>query len=189
MNDRTDNEIITAFNERNEKAISNLRQKYGRVCEGIASGILPDGRDREECVNDAYLALWNAIPPAKPDSLRAYLFTAVRRAALMIHRKSSADKREGDRSPITLMDELTEGYGLTDTADTVILRDALNRFLGTLSERCRAIFLRRYYYGLSLSEIADCSGISLSAVKLTLSRTKTALKQFLQKEGLSYEET
>ena len=189
MNNRTDNEIITAFNERDERAIGDLREKYGRVCHGIAAGILPDERDREECVNDAYLALWNAIPPAKPTSLRAYLFTAVRRAALMVLRRSGADKREGDRSPVTLMDELTEGYDLTDTADTVILRDALNRFLGTLSEKSRTVFLRRYYYGLSLEEIANCRGMSLSAVKLTLSRTRTALKQFLQKEGLSYEET
>lgn len=188
MNDRTDIDIITAFNERDEKAISDLRDRYGRVCEGIAAGILPDERDREECVNDALLSLWNAIPPAKPDSLRAYLFTAVRRAALMIHRRASADKREGERSTVTLMDELTEGYGVPDAVDTVILRDALNRFLASLPTSRQVIFLRRYYYGMSLSEIADCSGVSLSSVKLTLSRTRTALKIFLQKEGLSYEE-
>ena len=84
MNDRTDNEIIAAFNERNEKAINDLRGKYGRACEGIASGILTDARDREECIDDALLSLWNSIPPARPESLKAYLFTAVRRGALMI---------------------------------------------------------------------------------------------------------
>ena len=188
MNDRTDNEIITAFNERNEKAISDLREKYGRVCAGIAAGILPDERDREECINDAYLALWNAIPPAKPESLRAYLFTAVRRGALMLLRKARADKREGERSPVTLMDELTEGYGIADTADTVILREALKSFLSTLSVKSRTVFLRRYYYGLSLSEIAECTGVSLSAVKLSLSRSRNSLKEFLLKEGIYYEE-
>ncbi len=187
MNDRTDKDIITAFNQRNEKAISDLRGRYGRVCDSIAAGILPDRRDREECINDALLSLWNAIPPAKPDSLRAYLFTAVRRAALMILRKQSAEKREGERSPIALMEELTEGYGIPDTVDTVILRDALNRFLASLTDGSRSVFLRRYYYGMSLSDIADCTELSMSAVKVSLSRSRESLKEFLQKEGIYFE--
>lgn len=188
MNDRTDNEIIAAFNERNEKAINDLRGKYGRACEGIASGILTDARDREECIDDALLSLWNSIPPARPESLKAYLFTAVRRGALMILRKKNADKRASDTEAVPLMDELTEGYAIPDETDTVILRDALNRFLASLSEGSRAVFLRRYYYGMSLIDIAECSGLSLSAVKVSLSRSRSSLKEFLQKEGIYFEE-
>ena len=187
MNDRTDNEIIAAFNERNEKAINDLRGKYGRACEGIASGILTDARDREECIDDALLSLWNSIPPARPESLKAYLFTAVRRGALMILRKKNADKRASDTEAVPLMEELTEGYAIPDETETVILRDALNRFLATLSEGSRTVFLRRYYYGMSLIDIAECGGLSLSAVKVSLSRSRASLKDFLHKEDIYYE--
>ena len=106
----------------------------------------------------------------------------------MILRKKNADKRASDTEAVPLMEELTEGYAIPDETETVILRDALNRFLATLSEGSRTVFLRRYYYGMSLIDIAECGGLSLSAVKVSLSRSRASLKDFLHKEDIYYEE-
>ncbi len=181
MNDRRDLEIIYAFEARNEHAIAALKERYGPVCNSIAAGILPDGRDREECLNDAYMHLWNAIPPAKPDSLRAYLFTVVRRLALTRFRAAAADKRRAERA-----EEPSEelfGQTLDDALDARMLAQLLNAYLKALPQKQRVIFVRRYYYGMSIAEIAQSCALTGGNVKIILARTRAGLREYLKKEG------
>ena len=64
-----DEKIIELFFRRSEQAIEELDSKYGRVFYKLSYNIVNNGQDAEECVNDAYLGAWNAIPPARPDPL------------------------------------------------------------------------------------------------------------------------
>lgn len=77
-----DGQIIQLFFERSERAIRELERKYGGLCRSIAGKILNDREDAEECVNDALLAVWNAIPPNRPDMLQPYLCRIVRNLSL-----------------------------------------------------------------------------------------------------------
>ena len=65
-----DKKIIEMFLARDENAIRAVEKKYGGLCYHVASNILASHEDREECVNDVLLALWNAIPPEIINSLR-----------------------------------------------------------------------------------------------------------------------
>ena len=76
-----DDKIIELFYARDENAIAETQKKYGALCLCIASEILALREDAEECVSDVMLALWNAIPPEKPEELRAYVCKAVRNRA------------------------------------------------------------------------------------------------------------
>lgn len=177
MDDAT---MIALYEARDEAAIAATAKQYGRLCLSIAEGILGSHADAEECVSDAYLRLWNAIPPAKPASLAAYLGRIVRNLALNAAEKRSAQKRGGEVLP--LMEELAEC--LPDRAPEGEISAIIDRFLGTLDDTNRRIFLRRYWYCDSIRQIARRFGLREGAVKVRLHRMRESLRTELEKEGI-----
>lgn len=181
-----DSKIIVLYNARNEKAIAETDAKYGTHCRMIANNILHDHEDTEECVNDAYLKVWKAIPPALPSSLRAFISRIVRNLALDRYRSKNRDKRGKGEVEISI-DELFNCFPVSsdveDEYSAKELSESLNRFLHTLSERDRDIFVARYYFFCPASEIAGKLKINENYVWNILSRTRRKLKDYLEKEG------
>ena len=183
----TDEQIVSQFEGRDEKAITELETKYGSYCSCIANNILRDRSDTEECVNDAYLSVWNSIPPARPDDLRMYLAGITRNTALSYWRKMHAQKRGSGHIEL-LLEELSDvaasDSSLENLGDALALKDAFNDFLSSLKQEQRRIFLLRYWYMDKIEEISEKLGISESKVKVSLHRTRNKLKKLLEKEGL-----
>ena len=180
-----DSQIIELFLARREEAIGAISQKYGGACQRLASNILGNQRDAEECVNDAYLGCWNSIPPQRPNPLSSYLLRITRNLALKRYHKNTALKRNSHYD--AALEELSEILPAADTAETALeateLTAALNRFLAILDKRERALFLRRYWYGESISAVAVFFDLRANTVSQTLSRTRKKLAKFLEKEG------
>ena len=179
-----DEKIIDLYWQRNELAIEASRQKYGALCRSVAGRILPDGRDAEECVSDVWIRLWNSIPPQRPASLKSYAARIARNAALDRFDYNSAGQR---CSALTEAFEELEGVlGLCgnegDGAED--FREVLNDFLGGLKPEARAYFIRRYWYGESIREIAEACGAGESKVKSSLMRTRNGLRDVLESEGV-----
>lgn len=182
MDDRA---IIELYNKRDENAIGETQKKYGRYCHYIAYSILHSDEDSEECVNDTYMKVWNSIPPRSPERFSAFIGKITRNTALDRYAQNRAQKR--DAGVELALDELSEC--ISDSADEemteeLILKDAINRFLASLPKRTRIIFMRRYFYLLSIKEIAEGLGISESNVKVTLLRTREKMREYLEKEGI-----
>ena len=181
-----DKQIVDLFFERNENAISETEKKYSRYLNYIAANILPLKEDCEECVNDTYLRLWSSIPPAKPDNLKSYAGTITRNLALDRHDRNTAQKRSGGTELV--YDEIAECLPDTsgqDLTDSLSLKNAINKFLGSLSQGKRVVFMQRYWYLSSVKEIAEINGLSENNVKTTLMRLRAKLKKFLEKEGIN----
>lgn len=182
-----DRQIIALYNERSEAALSETAKKYGRYCRSIAYNILSNEEDCEECVNDTWLKAWENIPPQCPDSLPAFLGRITRNLALNRYKHNTREKRGGGQTPLVL-EELADcipgGSNAETAAEEALLVEVLNRFLEGLPVQKRKIFLRRYWYMSSVKEIAADFGLSESNVKMTLSRTRSKLKQTLEKEGI-----
>lgn len=182
-----DTELIALFFARDERAVKETEAKYGALCRSTARNILGNAQDAEECVNDALLKVWNAIPPANPEHFAAYLLTAVRRIALDRYEHSRAEKRGGSVIPAAL-DELADCLPSRDDVaaqcESRVLGAAVSRFLSGLPARQRNIFIARYFSLHTVREIAAEYGISVSNVKITLMRTRNALKAQLRKEEL-----
>ncbi|MBR6771966.1 MAG: sigma-70 family RNA polymerase sigma factor [Clostridia bacterium] len=178
-----DKKIIELFFQRNEEAISAVKEKYGRLFSKIAENILGSASDAEECVSDGLFKLWNEIPPANPERLGAFGAKVVRNLSLDALRRENALRRGGGRSAECLeeLDEVLPGDG-GDFAESIALKDSLNSFLSGLSYDSRRIFMKRYWYMQSISEIARETGFSESKVKMSLLRTRNALKSHLEKE-------
>ena len=180
-----DRNIIELFEARNEMALDLCKKKYDRFCFHIADRILGSREDAEEIVNDTFLKAWNTIPPQKPESVKAYLGMLTRQGALNRAESRAAEKRGGGQVEIALseLEECLADSG-TDMLDSILLRDALNRFLRALPSKTRILMIQRYWYMCSIEEIAKKNGITENHVKVTLHRTRAKLKEFLEKEGL-----
>lgn len=177
--------IIALFEERNERAIEEAGRKYGAFLRGIAKNILRDEGGAEECANDAYFAAWRSIPPARPERLGAWLGRAARNIALDRLEKSRAEKRGGGETDAAFSE--LEGCipaAAPDIAESLAFKNALNAFLSALPAEKRRLFVQRYWYFLSIDEIARENGVSASKVKSSLMRTRNELRAHLEKEGL-----
>ena len=182
-----DKEIISLYNERSEKAITETDIKYGRYLRKISDNILGDREDTEECMNDSYLKVWNSIPPQVPKILKAFVARITRNTALNIYEKRKASKRCSSQVALSL-EELEECLEGRDNVVSVIERKevmkALDDFLGTLDRKKRILFVQRYFYLEPLKDIAERNSISEAALRTTLCRTRTELKDFIKKRGL-----
>lgn len=178
-----DREIMVLFFARDERAIEACREKYGRLCHSIAYNILRSPEDAEECVNDAYLRAWWAIPPKKPDQLGAYLARICRNIALNMQENSRAQKRQGEVLLAEWELELSLPDRTDENVDKILLAELLGHFLDSLRPNARRIFLLRYWYFYSVREIAQLLSMGESRVKMSLMRSRRALGQFLEKEG------
>lgn len=184
-----DERIVALFFERSELAIRALDDKYGALCRAVAFNILADAQDAEECVSDAYLGAWNAIPPARPDPLRAYIIKIVqivRNLSVKAYRTKRAVKRSGYTVALEELDEcIADKKTVEDTVEAAELGGIIERFLDTLSAKERVIFMRRYAFADSYAEIAERVGVSEKNVSVRLSVTRQKLRQFLiEKEVL-----
>ena len=94
QNHATDAAIIDLYWQRSERAVYLTHQRYGGLCTRVAQNILGNPADAEECVNDAYLKVWESIPPACPASLQAFLLRITRNLALDRFRAKGRRKRD-----------------------------------------------------------------------------------------------
>ena len=182
-----DERIISLFYSRDEQALRETDSRYGALCRSVARNILGSSEDAKECVSDALLTAWNAIPPAKPRNYCAYLMKLVRGHAVNRWHANRAEKRGGGQTPAAL-DELAECISARETveseSDRRALLEAITAFLGTLPEQQRHLFVRRYWYTDPVQVLARDFGMSENRISVTLSRIRKRLHTYLEKEGL-----
>jgi len=176
-----DEKIIDLFFERSEQGIRELDNKYGAVCHNLSYNIVNNRQDAEECVNDAYLGAWNAIPPVHPNPLLSYIVKIVRNISLKIYWRKEAAKRN---STYTIaMGEIETCIADPNTVETEIeareLARIIEAFLDTLTVKERVIFMRRYAYADTYADIAKRVGISEKNVSVRLTLIRQKMKQYL----------
>ncbi len=180
-----DGQIVALYQQRNEGAIQESTEKYGRYCYSIAYAVLENHEDAEECVSDTWLRAWGAIPPNVPQNLKLYLARITRNLAFNKRKEQSAQKRGGGELAVAL-DELELCLPSSQTVEEQFqseeLRAEINTFLRKLSARDRDIFLRRYFFVDSTADIAERYNMRESNVLMILSRTRKKLKSHLEKE-------
>ncbi len=181
-----DGQIIALYNERNERAIKETDAKYRTQLLMVARSVLHDMRDCEECLNDTYVRVWNSIPPACPNSLRAFLISVVRRTAFNRYKAAKRKKRipsEMVSSLTDLDDMLADSDAFYTEQQANALGELLSEFTNTLSDRRTFIFMSRYYLCRPIAEIARKLGCSESTVNKEIAAIKQELRQILESEG------
>ena len=181
-----DSQIVALYWQRSPDAIKETENKYGAYCFSIANNILHSKEDAEECVNDTWLKTWNAIPPQRPNKLQLFLAKITRNVSFNRYKAKAAEKRGGGEMPIVL-DELAECVAGDTTVEQTYAAKELERRIGAfvraLPERDGNVFVRRYFFTESVSQIAKLYGLTENHVMVILSRTRKKLKTQLIKEG------
>lgn len=180
-----DCKIVDLYWARNETAIEESDKKYGRMLHSLSYSLLTSHEDAEECVNDTYLDAWGAMPEARPEFLGAFLSKITRRISVDRFRMKHREKRGGlDNLLVELSDCIPSSETPAEEYENKLLREELNSFLYSQSEERRAIFILRYFYSRSVSEIASRLGIGESKVKTTLHRVRRELHDYLEEREL-----
>lgn len=179
-----DTEIIELFFERSQTAVKHTALKYGRLLKRIAVNICGSPEDAEEIANDVLSRLWNNIPPERPKNLKAYACRIARNLSVNRTESENAKKRGGEF--VKIGEEWTEMFASDPGFDSEIaLKDVFERFLDSLDTESRNIFVRRYWFADSVKDIAAFYLISESKVKSSLFRTRSKMKEYLTKEGIT----
>jgi len=182
----TDENIIELYWLRDEKAIEETDFKYKNYLYSIAYNIVHEKSDTEECLNDTYLGAWNSMPPSRPNILKAFLTTIVRRVSINRYHSNSRKGRVPSEMTVCLseLENIISDDNDVDTEfDAKRLGCILTDFLRSLSERKRFIFLSRYYVADSIDAIAKNMSLSRSTVNKELAAIRRALKEKLESEG------
>lgn len=181
-----DGEITDLFFQRSESAIDELSKKYGKLCSSIARNITGNEQDAQECVNDAYLAAWNTIPPARPDPLAAYVCRLVRNLSINRYKFNHSKKRNTDYDLCLceLENTLFDSGGLDESMDDSSIAARINEYLSALCEGDRVIFLRRFWYFDSYKKISQMTNIKEGTIRTRISRIKSGLRDYLSEKGV-----
>ncbi|SFR76665.1 RNA polymerase sigma factor [Anaeromicropila populeti] len=184
-----DNKIIELYWNRSEQAIMETKNKYERLCTKISFNILHNNEDAEECVNETYFTVWNAIPTARPVYFSAFLCKISRNLSLKKMNYSHAQKRNSEalKAIDELENVLIHNVNLTMKLEEEELIDTINEFLNDLSIDKRNIFIRRYFFFDTITEISNLLGYSKSKVKSILSRDGKKLCNYLKERGYGNE--
>ena len=181
-----DLQIIELYFARDERAIRETDRKYGKLCHGIAYNVLKNREDSEECVNDTYVGVWNAIPPTRPQNLMAFVCRIARN--LSLRRLESLSRQKRSQATLVSLDELAEilpdeciDSALTDESIGKLISD----FLRGEKADVRNVFIRKYYFFDSVEAIAERYGFTESKVKNMLYRTRSKLREYLTEKGVS----
>ena len=181
-----DAKIVQLYWDRDEQAIPVTANKYGNYCTSIAINILGNREDAEECVNDTYMNAWNSMPPHRPNILSTFLGKIVRNLSIKRYKHNTADKRGGGQATVVL-DEIAEFVSDTDSVEKEIdhreLVKAIDSFLDRLPSDKKSIFVCRYWYFDSISDIAIRFGMTENNVSVTLNRLRLKLHNYLLERG------
>ena len=182
-----DTAIVALFWARSEDALREAERRYGSYCAAVAGRILNSAEDTRECMNDLWLAAWRSIPPQHPENLRTYLGRLARNLAVSRWREARRQKRGGGETAL-LLEELADcvsgGTEPERELEAKALREAVDRWLAGLSVRDRQLFVNRYFFARSVTEIAEKAGINSANVSTSLYRLLKKLRAHLEKEGL-----
>ena len=183
QNHASDAVIVDLYWQRNEQAIHLTHMRYGGVCNRVAMNILENPSDAEECVNDAYLKVWESIPPARPASLQAFLLRITRNLAL--DRFRAKGRRKRDERMTVMLSELGDCIPAPEETDATELLGHIKAFLAEADETDRKLFVGRYFHAYEVKRMAEAYGLTPNAASLRLHKTREKLRAYLQERGYS----
>ncbi len=181
-----DEKIIGLYWDRKEEAIQETSSKYVKLCFFIARNILASREDSEECVNDTYLGVWNAIPKQRPSRFSVFVSRIARNLALKKYEYLHAAKRNADA--ICSFEELNDCVSGKEYIENELenrrIEQAIDAFLWRQEEEKRNIFICRYWHFESIEHICRCTGYSQSKIKSLLFNMRKKLREYLESEGV-----
>ena len=182
----SDEQIVELYWQRDERAIKETDVKYKNFLLSVAMNIVYDMCKSEECLNDTYIGAWNAIPPARPVALQAFLGAIMRRTAIDCFRENHRQKRVASEFAVSLSeleDFIADDCDISSEIETKELGKIISHYVRSLPDRQMYIFVSRYYFAEPFAKICEELGCSISTAKREIKAIKNGLKEKLESEG------
>ena len=177
--------IVELYFASNDQAINETDMKYGKLCFSVANNILASDEDSEECVNDTYWNVWNKIPPTRPNNFMAFICKIVRNLSLKKLDFNFALKRTQNVTiSYSELEEILPDTHAAPEWEYKNLGKIISDFLRQEKEDTRNVFIRKYYFFDSISDIAQRYSFTESKVKNMLYHSRKKLRKCLKKEGI-----
>ena len=183
----SDEQIIDLYFAREERAIAETDKKYCEYLHTVAYNILANEQDAEECLQDTYLRTWDAIPPERPSVFHAFLAKITRNLSLNRIEKANRKRRvpaEACYPMDEVQDFLPDPHDLAKDLQAATVRRIIAEYLDGTTERRLYIFISRFFYSYTVSQIAARLGCSTSTVNKELAEIKRELRACFEKEGI-----
>lgn len=183
----SDEKIIDMYQERNPNAIQETDEKYGALLRNVAYNILSDALDCEECQNDTYFDVWNAIPSARPTAFSAFIVQIMRRTAIDRYRKKSSKRRVPSQLTLSIEDlenSICNSLSIEEAYEAKEIGKMVNDYVASLNDRQRYIFIDRYYMAESVEKIASDLAIPVKTAYLEIGKIKKGLRKYLERNGV-----
>ena len=184
----SDEKIIDMYWERNPNAIQETDEKYGALLRNVAYNILSDALDCEECQNDTYFDVWNAIPSARPTAFSAFIVQIMRRTAIDRYRKKSSKRRVPSQLTLSIEDlenSICNSLSIEEAYEAKEIGKMVNDYVASLNDRQRYIFIDRYYMAESVEKIASDLAIPVKTAYLEIGKIKKGLRKYLERNGVN----
>ena len=182
-----DEQIIDLYFAREERAITETEKKYGAYLHTVAYNILSNEQDVEECLQDTYLRVWNAVPPERPHVFPAFLVKITRNLSLHRYEMEHRQKRVPAAAclPIEEVQEFLPGeYDPNVELESSSIMTVVNAYLKMTSKRRMYIFISRYFFSFTISQIAERLSCSQTLVRREIAIIKTELREKFEEEGI-----
>lgn len=173
-------DIIALIKARDGRGAELLLKHYGPLMRYIIAPIIKNEQDREDCISEAAMRVWDRIGQYSPErgSWNAWL-TAVTRNIALNHIRKNTNEDAGEITPDMISQAQTPENALLQKERADAVRCAISQ----LKQPEQALFYRKYYYMQSTSQIASELGMSERAVEGRLHRIRKKLQKLLGGEG------
>ena len=183
----SDEQIIDLYFAREERAIAETDKKYCEYLHTVAYSILANEQDAEECLQDTYLKTWNTIPPHRPQIFHAFLAKITRNLSLNRQRAAARQKRvprEACRPLDEVQEFLPDSHGVERDLQSATVARIVTEYLERTTERRMYVFVARYFFSLTVPQVAKRLGCSVSLVNKELAEIRRELRILLEREGV-----
>lgn len=165
-NPRKENELIERIAGKDEKALSELYDRYAKLLYSVILAIVKDQKEAEELLQEVFITVWNksSLFSLKKGNAYSWLVAITRNIAIdRIRSKKFKDHRslmEGIELPLENID--------TSPLDAMIIVERsliVNEALSKIPHEQKETIMLTYFEGYSQKEIAELLDIPLGTVK------------------------
>lgn len=176
-------EILKKLRRGDPAALEALMDRYTPYVSAIAARVLPgQPREWEEIISDVFLAAWDNRRKLQTGRVKGWLAVTTRNRAINRLRILRPEELPLEEEVLTLTTDHPQRE-LEAKEAARLVRQALD----TLSREDRELFVRRYYYGQTVTKAAEEMGLNESTAKSRLRRGRERLKEYFRKAGYEFE--
>ena len=186
MRNLSDQEIIDSVRKGNSPDYSIIVNRYKNKAFSMLKRMLKNEFEAEEVLQDCFLKAYNSINSFKGEAkFSTWFYRIVYNSALT---RLSSQKRKTEAEMTSVEDHFNlESEYRSDEIERKDINQLIHNTISKLPERYSAIITMFYLNEMSIEEISEVTGMSISNVKVMLHRSRNSLRDLILNSNIAEE--